>query len=219
MDNVVKLDFPLSANEFKDFLPIAKQRGITPVFGNDFMKLKSLISQYNDIPYLEKCKSLSVPLKDVKKGNWLMVANECGRKYLTEAQFRKYYVDYFLMSLSDDNKIYSEVDCIRNGKRTGIVDNVILFGGRYLSVEIKLSIRFDIIGLMDQLQKYVDVEKFKGVCEDKEEIWDDLVMVIDIFGIYIYEKDKKDTLNNIKLLGEIRCMADIRKFSNEILEE
>lgn len=43
IENVVELDYPVSAKQFKDFLPIARQQGVTPVFGNVFMKLKSLI--------------------------------------------------------------------------------------------------------------------------------------------------------------------------------
>lgn len=219
IENIIKLGCPLSSNQFKEFLPISRHGGITPVFGNDFMKLRSLILRYNDIGYLEKCTTVSFPLKDVQKGTWIRFANENGRKYLYEEQFRKYYVDFLLMSISDDGKIYSEVSCIRNGKQTGIVDNVILFGGAYASVEIKLSAMFDVNAVVDQLKKYVDVEEFKGVCKDKDLIWDDFVILIDIFHIYIYNKNEEKTLYEIMSLNDIKCMADIRKFKDMIFED
>ena len=87
--NVVELDYPISSKQFKEFLPIARQQGIAPVFGNAFIELKSLICRYNSVSYLGKCTTVSFPLKDVQKGTWIRFANENGRKYLNEAQFRK----------------------------------------------------------------------------------------------------------------------------------
>lgn len=215
VENVVKLDCPLSAKKFKDFLPIARQKAVTPVFGNSFMKLKSLILQNNDSDYLKKCETVAFPLKDVKKGTWIEFANQNGKKYLCEEQFRKYYVDFLLMSISDDGKIYSEVECIKDEKSVGRVDNVILINGVYMPVEVKLSARFDEAGLMEQLERYVSADYFDiDVDSDLFQISQGYVIFIDIFNICIYDNEIKNTLSIIMSLDNIRCMYDVRKLKN-----
>lgn len=215
--NVVELDYPISSKQFKEFLPIARQQGITPVFGNAFMELKSLICRYNSVPYLEKCTTVSFPLKDVQKGTWIRFANENGRKYLNEAQFRKYYVDFLLMSISDNGKICSEVECIKDERSVGRVDNVILLGGAYMPVEVKLSATFDGNSLMEQLGRYANSDDFERVEDSSEYTWGSLVVVVDIFNIYMYDDDMKNTLNILISLDEIKSMADVRKLRNMIV--
>jgi len=217
IENVVKLDYPISSKQFKEFLPIARQQGITPVFGNAFMKLKSLICRYNSVPYLEKCTTVSFPLKDVQKGTWIRFANENGRKYLNEAQFRKYYVDFLLMSISDNGKIYSEVECVKEVKSVGRVDNVILLDGAYMPVEVKLSATFDGNSLMEQLGRYANSDDFEGVEDSSEYTWGSLVMVVDIFNVYMYDDDVKNTLNILISLDEIKSMTDVRKLRNMLV--
>lgn len=214
IENVVKLNYPICLNQFKEFIPITRQQRVTSVFGNDFMKLKSMICRYNSVPYLEKCTTVSFPLKDVGKGTWIRFANENGRKYLNEAQFRKYYVDFLLMSLSDDGKIYSEITCIKDGKSVGIVDNVIVFDGAYMPVEVKLSAALDGQGVLDQLERYASADEFKGIDDDCEYNYEGIVLVVDTFNVYIYDKNIKDSLNVIISLDEIKSMADIRRLKN-----
>lgn len=215
--NVIELDYPVSSKQFKEFLPIARQQGVTPAFGNAFMKLKSLICRYNSVPYLEKCTTVSFPLKDVQKGTWIRFANENGRRYLNEAQFRKYYVDFLLMSISDDGKIYSEVECIKDGKSVGRVDNVILIDGAYMPVEVKLSTYFNESALIEQLERYVDSDNFSDIGNDSEYTWENLVMVIDILNIYMYDSDTKNTLAVVMPLDDIKSMADVRILRNMIV--
>lgn len=214
IENVVELRYPIPLNQFKEFIPITRQQSVTPVFGNDFMKLKSMICRYNSVPYLEKCTTVSFSLKDVGKGTWIRFANESGRRYLNEAQFRKYYVDFLLMSLSDDGKIYSEIACIKDGKSVGIVDNVIVFDGAHMPVEVKLSATFDGQGVLEQLERYASADEFKGIADDCEYNYEGVVMVVDTSNIYIYDKNISNTLNVIISLDEIKSMADIRRLKN-----
>lgn len=215
IENIVNFDYPLSSKQFNDFLPIARQSGVTPVFGNDFMKLKSLILRYNTVPYLEKCKSVSIPLKDIKKGTWIYSANENRRKYLYEAQFRKYYVDYMLMCLADDNKYMSEVSCIKNSKISGRADNCIKFNEKYLFVEVKLNAlaEDDVIG---QIEQYSRVDSFKIQNKEipKDCIHQNNVLIIDINRIYMYDTAQDDTITEVAELDRVKSMMDIRKIKD-----
>lgn len=218
--NIEKLDYPLSADKFEEFLPIAKQSGITPVLGNDFVKLKSLILRYNENPYLEKCTSISTPLREVRKGNWIQAANENKRRYFLEWQFRKYYVDFLLMSISDNGKIYTECSCYKNSSLSGIVDNCILINGVYLFVEVKLNINTekDLIG---QVEKYCNVAKAeldKKTSVNESDIFQKSVLVVDTNKIFMYNSDSRK-FDLIEILDNIKCMADVRKLKNRLIEE
>lgn len=215
--NIAELDYPLSSEKFKGFLPIARQTGITPVLGNDFMKLKSLILKYNNISCLNECVSASIPIKDVKKGNWLQSANENKRRYLYESQFRKYYVDYMLMSLSDDNNFLSEISCVKDGKVSGRADNCIKFNEKYLFVEVKLNV-FAEGDIFVQLEEYCNVNNFKYGNRkiSSDSIYQNFVLLIDVSKIYLYDAEQNDELIQISELDNIKSMADIRKLKEDI---
>lgn len=215
--NVVYLEYPLPAKQFKEFLPIATQQAITPVLGNDFMKLKSLILRYNDVPYLQKRSSVSIPIKDIQKGTWIEAANENGRRFLLEAQFRKYYVDYLLSMLSDDNKIHQEVQCIKQGKSVGRIDNVILMNGEYCGIEVKLNLFFDFPTYIDQIKRYAEADVFR-LDSGFECKCTGRIIVIDILGIYAYSVDDEDAVIEIMQLDNIRCTTDVRRLKNGVLK-
>lgn len=215
--DIVELNYPVSMDSFSEFLPITTQRAVTPVLGNDFTKLKSLILRYNEVPYLGECTSFSVPLKDIKIGNWLQSANESGRRYLLEWQFRKYYVDYFLNAISDDNKIYTECSCYKENGFSGIADNCILFNGKYLLVEVKRNTNVE-KDLFSQLKKYcnvigINLNKKQHAVHDN--IFQETVLVIDTKEVFLYNHIR-NKLKSMALLDNIKCMADIRKLKDEI---
>lgn len=219
ISNVEKLGFPVHADMFKKFLPITRHSGITPVLGNDFMNLKSLVSRYNELSYIKECVSTSVPLREVKKGNWLKSANENGRRYLYEAQFRKYYVDYFLICLSDGGKYYSEISCIKDGNISGRADNCIKFNGKYLFIEVKLHM-FSRYELIEQVRQYCNTDSFH-VGENiisSECIYQNQVLLIDVERIRIYDTKLDDCVTEIAQLDTIKSMYDIRRLKNELSE-
>ena len=219
IDNIKELQYPLSVKEFEEFLPIKQQRATTPVFGNDFMKLKELILRYNSIPYLKQCTSLSVPLKDIKSGNWLKSASENRRRYLYEEQFRKYYVDYFLTCLADDSKYYSEISCVKDGKIAGRADNCILFNGKCLFTEVKLNM-FLSGEIIEQLQQYCEVDNInlgrKRIY--KENIFQDFVIIIDVNHLCFYTTKDENSIIQVEELDNIKSMCDIRRIKRRIEE-
>lgn len=215
--DIVPLQFPVSRKQFEDFMPITRQQSITFVLGNDFMKLKSIILRYNEVPYLEKYTSVSVPLRDISSGNWLKSANENGRRYLYEAQFRKYYADYMLMCLADNSKIYSEVNCVKDSRISGRADNCMLFCGKYLFIEIKRNM-FTEEDIINQIQQYCMVDSVKILHKTikSTEIYQHHVLVIDEQRICLYDTKKKDELMQIAEFDNVKSMSDIRKIKDDI---
>lgn len=215
--DIVPLQFPVSRKQFEDFIPITRQQSVTFVLGNDFMKLKSIILRYSEVPYLKQCTSVSVPLRDITNGNWLKSANENSRRYLYEAQFRKYYVDYMIMCLADDSKIYSEVSCVKDDRISGRSDNCILFCGKYLFVEIKRNM-FTEEDVISQIQQYciVDSAKLSHKTIKSIDIHQNHVLIIDEQRVCLYDSKKEDELTQISELDNIKSMSDVRKIKNDI---
>lgn len=209
---------PVSKNDFEKYIKLAQQRTITPVLGEDFENLKKLILKNNDsISYLENSHAVPIPLKDISPSNWLSVSYNYRRRFYLEMQFRKFYVDYFLKSLGDRKKIYSECTCYKGGKRSGYADNFILINRKYMPVEIKLNIQTE-KNLTVQLEKYCQtdcVELDKNTEISKEQIYQDKVLAIDINGIYLYDHKSHD-MNRIENLDNIKCEYDIRKLRETI---
>lgn len=216
---IEELDYPISLKEFEEFIPILNQKIITPVFGEAFTRLKSLVCKYNKIEYLERSTSVSCLLKDIGKGTWIKFANEKGRKYINKTQFRKYYVNFLLASLADDGKIYSDINCIKSGKVDGTVSNVILFGGAYIAVEIEMDSRIEETKLIGRLKRFFEIDEFENITDDPELIWNDFLILIDKDSFYIYEKDDETTLFEVLPLDDIRSMADVRKLKSMIFED
>lgn len=219
IENVTRLQYPIKLSEVEKVCQIARQRTITPVLGNAFMDLKRLVTQYTDIPCLKGKTALHTPIKDVAKGNWLEAANKTGRRYILEAQFRKYYADYLLLCLSDDNKIYSECACYKGGEFVGRVDNVIVMLGQYVPVEIKLY--FD-KSYFPQLQRYCELDEIKlneKQTVQKNDIAQWGCMMIDNYAIAdFYCEEDENALYLIEELDNIKSMADVRRIRKEIEE-
>lgn len=217
--DVIELQCPIKCDSFSDFLQISRHSGITPVLGNDFTQLKNMILKRNDVPILADCFPTSTPIKEISSKNWLKTAQDFGRRYVLEYQFRKYYVDYFLFYFRDGGKVYSECTCYKGGRVSGIADNFILFNGKYVAVEVKLNINAekDLIG---QVKKYcnpdtVSLSKEKPCVAD--EILHDIVFVIDTYYFYLYD-DKKESIEPIESLDNIKCMTNLRQLKGRLIE-
>lgn len=142
--NVTVFSHPIDINDFRDFIYISRCSGITPVFGDSFSKVCDLIAKYNDMPYfLKDCTADEFPLLKIDSTNWYTLSNQYRRAFMYEAQFRIYYVNYFLHYLSDIKRIYEECLCHKHGHSNTFVDNIILFHGKYLPVEVKLSVSLE----------------------------------------------------------------------------
>ena len=210
ISDIVILDYPIPYSEVKNIIEVSKQSSITGVFGEEFDQLKNLITSTNDIPdYLKESKSLITPLSKINKSNWLLYANECRRNFFLEIQFRSYYSNYLLRELSDISTIYKECQC-KKKSHTTFVDNVIVFLGYYLPVEIKLSIYVE-KNLKKQCEQYCNLDKLileKDKKCDISKLISNKVLIIDTEGIYMYCSDS-DIIEKIFSLDDLQEIEQI----------
>lgn len=219
INNITNLDFPVDKAKFEEYVKLSMQRTITPVPGTAFNGLRKLVLRYNDVPFIEDCEASPIPLKDINDKNWMEIAKEYKRRFFLEIQFRKFYVDYLLKSLSDTKKIYSECSCWKNDAHTGFADNFITMNKKYLAVEIKLNIDTE-RDIQNQLEKYsfcnmVKLDKKTTIY--KKDIHQSYVLVIDMNKICIYNSTSK-TMQKFADLDSLKCMYDVKKLRNEIIK-
>lgn len=148
-DKCFVLGSPIDLSEFKDEVSFCLRGSFTYVLGPAFEYIKNLVASRNEVPdYFMNCVSVPIPLSKINDLNWLEVTNKYRRGFILEAQFRAYYVDKLLSWVGDRKKFYMECKCYHHDAHYTCVDNVIVFLGKYLPVEVKLnvSIEKDILG-------------------------------------------------------------------------
>ena len=222
INDIVVLDKPIDISEFNEFIFVSRQSAITPVFGKEFEHLKCIIKSKNIVPnYLMTSTSTSVPLAKFDQNNWLELSKNYRRSFMLELQFRTFYVDYFLKILGDQKTIYRECRCIKKGIYDSFVDNIILFNGKYLPVEVKLNIyaQNDII---EQVGKYCQVEKFildskRNKIINVDNLWYNYCVVIDTENVYVYNHTSRE-LKNIIGLDTITKIEDILELRLKLIE-
>ena len=196
--NVFILDNPIDISEFNSFIMISRQSSITGVFGEQYNKLKNIISSKNKIPkYLKISNSQLIPIKNINCDNWFLLAEEYRRKFFLEIQFRTYYVDYLLKELGDIKTLYRECKVKKANNPYTYIDNLILFQGKYLPVEIKLNISTE-KDLFKQLTQYINVTE---IIIDNKKILNnqlyDKVLVFDTNKIYIFNGIELNEIFNL----------------------
>ena len=222
IEDIQVLDKPIDISEFNDFLLISRTGSITPVYGEEFEKLKLLVLRKNGYAsgYFLDTIASPVPLAKMDETNWLSVANEYRRSFLLERQFRSFYVDRFLPYFGDQKKTYRECRCRKQGIPDSFVDNVILFNGKYLPVEIKLNINKE-EDLPGQVKKYCnDDVRFTDTSTDK--VFDNTksymnqVLIIDTEAVYLYD-DRLGEIEFIKSLDEMQTIEDIKQLRTDMI--
>ena len=215
VDNYFLLGKPIPLAEFDGFIKLSCGGTITPIYGDKFEHLKNLVSQRNRIPdYLKNSTAMPIPLVGINRDNWLELASRHRRRFIYEDQFRCFYVDYFLKELGDQRTIYRECACRKDNLYPSAVDNVIKFNNRFLPVEVKLSVASE-KNINQQLKKYCHLD---SLCLDKtikrmapkDRVYDDYVLVIDTFAVYLYNF-ADDSVSKILDLDELIELADIER--------
>ena len=219
-DEVTLLEHPIDISEFREYITVSRGGAITPVLGESFSRLKGSILQRNKVQVdLENASANPVTLAEMTEENWLEVTRRFGRKFALESQFRAFYVDRFLKVLCGSQRIYRECVCyndVRNSRPR--VDNIILFGRKYLPVEVKLNVKIENDIIM-QCASYCEIVK----CElnprktiQASEMYDK-VLVIDTSFIYLYDHEDK-SFEMLKPLDSISRKEDIGNLSR-LLEQ
>ena len=221
VEDCVLLEQPIALSEFDSFIKLSCGGSITPVYGKEFEMLKATIKSKNPIPkYLENSMAMSIPLSEMNDENWIEIASRYRHQFLYESQFRTFYVDRLLRVLGDRKTFSKECACKKAAQKTSFIDNVILFDGYYLPVEIKLSVASE-QNLYGQVEKYcnltelyLDKDKKKKVPIDRT--YNNWVLVIDTYGAYLYSS-KKHTMKQLLNLDDIKNRRDILSFRKKLL--
>lgn len=148
-------------------------------------------------------------LSKINQNNFLEITNSYRKRFPLEINFRSYYVDYFLKTLSGKN-VYRECICHTAKTPLARVDNVFEFDGKRILLEVKLNIELE-DDLLSQLHQYIYAEYIclSNIPNHSTTYFEkNFMFVIDVYSMYRYDaKDKK--LNKIFDLDEIKSENDI----------
>ena len=222
INDLFLLDNPIHISEFNSFITISRLSGITPVFGENYDKLKAIISENNDVPeYFQYSYSTPFPHALVNEKNWMKLGLEYRYSFTLEVQFRQCYVNYLLKRLGDQKTIYMECPCYKGDKPITFVDNVIRINRKLLPVEVKLNINAE-SDLEGQCEQYCQLDKIVLRKDAKQavnmnNVIDDRVLVIDTFAVYMFFF-KERSIKFIYDLDELKTDIDIQSLKNKVLE-
>ncbi|WP_051689111.1 hypothetical protein [Butyrivibrio sp. AE2032] len=210
------LDNPIDLSEFKDTISFSQRGSFTNVLGPAFENLKTIIASKNEVPdYFLESVAVPIPLSKIDDSNWLEVTNKHRRGFILEDQFRVFYVNRLLPLLGDIKKYYMECHCYHPSSHFTRVDNVIKFCGKYLPVEVKLSIAIekDILG---QCSSYCGCTRIEigDKAINVKDAWQ-YVLVIDREAAYIYSHSS-NTLKKLIDLDDISIEQDIIRLREQI---
>ena len=205
------LETPIDISEFNSFILVSRQSAITPLPSKEFEKLKALIKSKNcDVPkWFWESRIGDNMLSKVNQNNFLEITNLYRKRFPLEINFRSYYVDYFLKTLSGKN-VYRECQCHTVRTPLARVDNVFEFDGKRILLEVKLNIALE-GDLISQLYQYIFADYIilsnitNNITTDFER---DFMFVIDVYSMYKYNV-KSNKLTRMFDLDEIKSKDDI----------
>ena len=197
MAEVTTFRHPLDIADFRDFITISRTGAITPIFDSQFDLLREKLSADNALPrYVMESEADPESLGRINRKNWLELANRYRMHFMLEEQFRAFYVNYLLRSMT--SYVYRECRCKKQGIPDSYADNVIRIGKKYLPVEVKLLV--GLWPIKDQVCKYCYDDAIildtKGTIVLPDQIWRKNALVIDTRKIYMYNADN-DSLDEL----------------------
>ena len=148
-------------------------------------------------------------LSKVSQNNFLEITTSYRKRFPLEINFRSYYVDYFLKTLSGKN-VYRECQCHTARTPLARVDNVFEFDGKRILLEVKLNIELE-DDLISQLHQYIFADYISLSNTPNNNTTDfekDFMFVIDVYSMYKYNV-KSNKLTRIFDLDEIKSKDDI----------
>lgn len=222
MGNIWLLKEPIDIAEFKRYVTLNSRGAITPVYGDEYVNLRTLITEKNQNPpnYLLYSIAADAETSRINRENWIRIGSEYRSSFIYEKQLRYYYVDYFLKAIGDIKTIYSECKCVKKGVTDlSRVDNIIKFHGRYLPVEVKLSFP-DEVNLIAQVKKYcnddaVFLEKDEKRAVRPEFLYNNHVLLIDRDLVCLYD-DRTGVIGDLYCFDELRRNSDIEDFRDKL---
>lgn len=181
---------PLFIDNFSDQIKIGQQT-LTPIFRDQFDRLKELLSLNNALPsFLENAVFSDLSFRNIDRSNWMSISCKSDVRFVSEAQYREYFLDYLLEETKDPRtRILKECACKRNGSSTGIADYFIEINGSWIPVEAKLNILSE-RDLFGQLEKYVEIDEFSPTMGNRNQGTfaiprSRLCILADVAGLYL----------------------------------
>ena len=220
ISDIAVLPNPVDISQFNSFIMVSRQSGITPVLGREFGKLREVIQENNPIPrYFEKSISSAIPLSRITRDNWMTIPKEYRRRFVLEAQFRSFYVDFLLADLGDRKTIFKECRCIKAGMADSFVDNMIFLNGKYLPVEVKLSV-YTQHDLKGQVAKYCydDMIMAKDRKLLPEMVYRNRVLIIDTEAVFMYDADTDVLEEEFFVLDSLVDKTSVQTLKREIIQ-
>ncbi|MDD7350708.1 MAG: hypothetical protein PUG90_00775 [Clostridia bacterium] len=212
ISDLVLLENPIDIAEFKSFILISRQSGITPLPSTEFQKLKEIIvSKNKNLPdYYINSKIGSYNLSKVNINNFLESTLNFRTRFLLEADFRSYYVDYFLRTIAG-NKFYRECRCYTPSNPLARVDNIFMHNGKYILLEVKLNINIE-HNLQQQLDQYITADFINLDNNFSDNITDferQYMYVIDMYTLYKYIPKSKELIV-VSMLDDLKTVDMIK---------
>lgn len=204
ISDVVLFERPVDIDEFSDFQQIRRGMTVTPVLGHNFTKLREVISKGNRLPnYVLNAVATPDFCRNITSENWMSLSEKYRRSFMLEDEFRSCYLDYLLAELSE-GPVYKEVR-VKKASGFGVVDNVVVLGGKYVYVEAKLDVLAE-AHLERQLHEYCHARSItleSDVEVSGRRACNNVVLVFDTEAAYLYMDEKPDELR--KLFSLDRC--------------
>ena len=209
---------PLDKENFFNFINISRRSAVTPVFGEDYEKLKEAAAVKNQLPeYVQNSRSVPIPLCRINKDNWIELSREYRRSFFLEMQFRKFYVDFLLPWIGDRKTFYSECACYRGTICTGYADNCIRIKGQLCFVEVKLNVNTE-KNLSSQLNRYCHADSVvleKNGEKQYKNIMQNRMLIIDTESIGIFDS-QGDHIITLEKLDNIVSVSDLKQLKEKI---
>lgn len=215
IDNITVFEHPIDISVFRNYIHISRGSSITPLFDQAFDRLRIDIGKDNILPeFVKNSIARPIPLRLVNDKNWIDIANDYRRCFILEDQFRKFYVDYLLRAICDQKRFYTECRCQRPDINDSFMDYVVLFHGKYLPVETKLSVSAE-SNLIGQVSKYV--HNSKVFLQNDSSQWitgeyfhEGKVLIIDTENVYMYDASVRQ-IKKIVSLDQLKSAKDLSR--------
>ena len=151
---------PLPAERFADCVRIG-QSATTIIDADKFNGIRSRLEEQNRLPdYLKEARFGELSFRDVKPSTWREISCAPNARFIHEAQFRDYLLDYLLSEIKDKGtRLFEECDCHPGNPRPGRADYFVRVANHWIPVEAKVNIRTE-RDILTQVAQYVHVDSF-----------------------------------------------------------
>lgn len=213
IDNIQELDEPIDISDFHDYIYVTRAGAITPLFYKEFNRLRNDIGKLNCLPgFIKNATAMPMMLRQINDENWVEIANLYRRCFILEKQFRSFYVDYFIRAIGDRKSFFTECRCCRQDINDSFMDYVMRFEGKFLPVEVKLSVPAE-PNIIGQVSKYVFNSRVFLDVYEKRIVSGDMfhpgkVLVIDTENVYMYDA-KTDSIDKLFDLDRISSRSKL----------